>query len=201
MSSVIETMTDTWQTYIDDLARVLAATSFIGRDGGELPADVGYARWRNLTLRVREQRRTVYMIGNGASASMASHFAADLAKNGRLHTQTFFDLALITAISNDISYEQVFAEPLRRRGEGGDMLVAISSSGKSPNILAAASVAADLGMTIVTLTAKDPANPLRARGDLNLYVPAQTYGMAETAHAAALHRWMDLIQMADGELT
>jgi D-sedoheptulose 7-phosphate isomerase len=130
MSSVIETMTDTWQTYIDDLARVLAAASFTGRDGGELPADVGYARWRNLTLRVREQRRTVYMIGNGASASMASHFAADLAKNGRVHTQTFFDLALITAISNDISYEQVFAEPLRRRGEGGDMLVAISSSGK-----------------------------------------------------------------------
>ena len=201
MSSVIETMTDTWQTYIDDLARVLAATSFIGRDGGELPADVGYARWRNLTLRVREQRRTVYMIGNGASASMASHFAADLAKNGRVHTQTFFDLALITAISNDISYEQVFAEPLRRRGEGGDMLVAISSSGKSPNILAAAAVAVDLGMTIVTLTGKDPANPLRGRGDLNLHVPAPTYGLTETAHAAALHRWMDLVQMADGELT
>lgn len=192
---------DTWQRYVEELTGLLTGLAFTRRDGAGMGVDEGYGTWRDLTLRVRSQRRTAYMIGNGASASMASHFAADLAKNGRLHTQTFFDLALITAISNDISYEQVFAEPLRRRGEGGDMLVAISSSGRSPNILAAAAVAADLGMTIVTLTAKDPANPLRARGDLNLYVPAQTYGMAETAHAAALHRWMDLIQMADGELT
>jgi len=194
-------MADTWRRYIDDLAGILGGLAFTRGDGGDLTADEGYATWRDLTLRVRAQRRTVYMIGNGASASMASHFAADLAKNGRVHTQTFFDLALITAISNDIAYEQVFAEPLRRRGEGGDMLVAISSSGKSPNILAAASVAADLGMTIVTLTGKDPTNPLRRCGGLNLYVPAQTYGMAETAHAAALHRWMDLVQMADGALT
>jgi D-sedoheptulose 7-phosphate isomerase len=194
-------MADTWRRYVDDLAGILGGLVFTRADGSGLEVDDGYATWRDLTLRVRGQRRTVYMIGNGASAAMASHFAADLAKNGRLHTQTFFDLALITAISNDIAYEQVFAEPLRRRGEGGDMLVAISSSGRSPNILAAAAVAVELGMTIVTLTGKDAANPLRHTGDLNLYVPAQTYGMAETAHAAALHRWMDLVQMADGGLT
>jgi D-sedoheptulose 7-phosphate isomerase len=194
-------MGDTWRKYVDDLAGILGGLVFTRADGSGLEVDDGYATWRDLTLRVRGQRRTVYMIGNGASAAMASHFAADLAKNGKLHTQTFFDLALITAISNDIAYEQVFAEPLRRRGEGGDMLVAISSSGRSPNILAAAAVAAELGMTIITLTGKDAANPLRHAGDLNLYVPAQTYGMAETAHAAALHRWMDLVQMADGGLT
>lgn len=201
MSSTIDTTTDTWDRYIADLAGVLGGLSFTRADGSGLEVDDGYATWRDLTLRVRSQRRTVYMIGNGASASMASHFSADLAKNGRVHTQTFFDLALITAISNDISYEQVFAEPLRRRGEGGDMLIAISSSGKSPNILAAAAVAAELGMTIVTLTGKDAGNPLRRRGDLNLHVPAPTYGLTETAHAAALHRWMDLVQMTDGELT
>ncbi len=199
--SVISDSTDTWSRYVADLAGVLGGLAFTRADGGALTADEGYVTWRDLTLRVRAQRRTVYMIGNGASAAMASHFAADLAKNGRVHTQTFFDLALITAISNDIAYEQVFAEPLRRRGEGGDMLIAISSSGKSPNILAAADVAADLGMTIVTLTGKEPGNPLRKRGDLNLHVPAPTYGLTETAHAAALHRWMDLVQMADGELT
>ena len=201
MSTTIDTTTDTWTRYVEDLTGVLGRLSFTRADGSGLEVDDGYATWRDLTLRVRSQRRTVYMVGNGASASMASHFAADLAKNGRVHTQTFFDLALITAISNDIAYEQVFAEPLRRRGEGGDMLIAISSSGKSPNILAAAAVAAELGMTIVTLTGKDPANPLRRRGDLNLHVPAPTYGLTETAHAAALHRWMDLVQMADGELT
>ncbi|MFM7244177.1 MAG: phosphoheptose isomerase, partial [Planctomycetaceae bacterium] len=125
MNGVIEATTDTWQRYVDDLARVLGGLSFTRADGSGLEVDDGYAMWRDLTLRVRSQRRTAYLIGNGASASMASHFAADLAKNGRVHTQTFFDLSLITALSNDIAYEQVFAEPLRGRGAAGDMLVAI----------------------------------------------------------------------------
>jgi D-sedoheptulose 7-phosphate isomerase len=100
-----------------------------------------------------------------------------------------------------MGYDQVFAEPLRGRGRSGDMLVAISSSGRSPNILAAVEVADELEISVVTLTAKDAANPLRKRGDLNLYVAATTYGLAETAHAAALHWWMDLIQIEDGELS
>ena len=140
-------------------------------------------------------RRSVYLVGNGASASMASHFAADLAKNARLHAQVFSDLSLITAISNDIGYDQVFAEPLRRRGQAKDMLIAISSSGKSPNILAAAAVARQLRMKIVTLSAFAADNPLRRAGDLNLYVAADNYGAAESVHASALHRWMDLVQI------
>ena len=61
-------------------------------------------------------------------------------------------------------------------------------------------VADELELSVVTLSAKDAANPLRKRGALNLYVPATTYGLAETAHATALHWWMDLIQLQDGEL-
>ncbi len=189
-----------WQQHVQSLTRLLDGLSFTSRDGAPVEQDAGFAEWVDVTLRVRERRQTVYMIGNGASASMASHFAADLAKNGRLHTQVFSDLSLITAISNDMGYEHVFAEPLRRRGQRGDLLVAISSSGRSPNILAAIDVADELEISVVTLTAKDAANPLRQRGDLNLYVPATTYGLAETAHAAALHWWMDLIQLQDGEL-
>ena len=194
-------MSDSWQTYVADLAGVLGHLTFTRADGSGLAVDDGYATWRDLTLRVRSQRRTVYMIGNGASASMASHFAADLAKNGRVHTQTFFDLALITAISNDISYEQVFAEPLRRRG-GKDVGRVAGRTDRDQHVAPfAAAVAAELGMTIVTLTGKNPDNQLRKRGDLNIHVPAPTYGLTETAHAAALHRWMDLVQMTDGELT
>jgi len=189
-----------WQQHVQNLTRLLDGLSFTYRDGTEVGQDAGFDEWVDVTLRLRERRQTVYMIGNGASASMASHFAADLAKNGRLHTQVFSDLSLITAISNDMGYEHVFAEPLRRRGQRGDLLVAISSSGRSPNILAAVDVADELEISVVTLTAKDAANPLRKRGDLNLYVAATTYGLAETAHAAALHWWMDLIQLQDGEL-
>lgn len=189
-----------WQQHVQSLTRLLDGLAFTHRDGTAIGIDAGFAEWLDVTLRLRDRRQTVYMIGNGASASMASHFAADLAKNGRLHTQVFSDLSLITAISNDIGYEHVFAEPLRRRGQRGDLLVAISSSGRSPNILAAIDVADELEISVVTLSAKDAANPLRKRGDLNLYVPATTYGLAETAHAAALHWWMDLIQLQDGDL-
>lgn len=189
-----------WQQHVQSLSQLLDGLAFTHRDGTAVDVDAGFTEWVDATLRVRDRRQTVYMIGNGASASMASHFAADLAKNGRLHTQVFSDLSLITAISNDMGYEHVFAEPLRRRGHRGDLLVAISSSGRSPNILAAIDAADELEISVVTLSGKDAANPLRKRGDLNLYVPATTYGMAETAHAAALHWWMDLIQLQDGDL-
>lgn len=141
------------------------------------------------------------MIGNGASASMASHISADLAKNALVHTQVFSDLSLITAMANDINYDSVYSEPLRSRGNPGDMLIAISSSGRSQNILNAVITANGLRMTVVTLSAMDADNQLRGKGDLNVYVPAMTYGHAETCHAATLHAWMDSVSLTAGELT
>src|SRR5208283_4921493 len=106
---------------LNDLFRSLS-----GRIGDmEGDADGAITLWVEKTLLVRTCRRTVFVIGNGASASMASHVAADLAKNAHVHTEVFSDLSLITAIANDMSYEEVFAEPLRRRMKDGDMPVAI----------------------------------------------------------------------------
>jgi D-sedoheptulose 7-phosphate isomerase len=173
---------------------LLQGLSFRDARGRELDPARGFALWRRLALDVRASKGTIYLVGNGASASMASHFAADLAKNGKLHTQVFSDLSLITAISNDMGYEHVFAEPLRRRGQRGDMLVAISSSGQSPNVLAAVQIARRLKMNVVSLSAMKPGNTLRQSGNLNAYVAATTYGHAETCHAAILHHWMDIVE-------
>lgn len=159
----------------------------------EIGHDTGFDLWKRFVVGVRENRKTIYFIGNGASASMASHFAADMAKNARVHTQVFSDLALITAIANDMGYENVFSEPLKRRMDSQDMLVAISSSGNSPNIVSAVNAALSLEGTVITLSAMRPDNPLRRQGKLNFYVPADTYGLAETCHAAILHHWMDLV--------
>jgi len=183
-----------WRQNVDQFHSLLAGMVLTGRDGAVLDTDKAFTDWAGQTVKIRETNRSIYLIGNGASASMASHFSADLAKNAQLHAQVFSDLSLITAISNDIGYDQVFAEPLRRRANPGDMLVAISSSGKSPNIIAAVEVAREKKMTIVSLSAMSPGNPLRASGDLNIYVAAAQYGAAESAHAAALHWWMDLVQ-------
>lgn len=187
-----------WQQHTDRILRLLNGVVFSDARCRSLATDRAFARWRRMTLDVRRRSGTVYMIGNGASASMASHFAADLAKNAHVHTQVFSDLSLITAISNDMGYQHVFAEPLRRRGKRGDILVAISSSGKSPNVLAACVVARQLGMHIATLSAFSPDNPLRRAGALNAYVAADTYGAAETCHSAILHYWLDQV-VEDGE--
>ena len=74
------------------------------------------------------------------------------------------------------------------------MVVAISSSGNSPNIIRAVHQAKELGGTVITISAMNEDNAIRKLGDLNFYVPAKTYGLAETAHAAILHFWMDLVE-------
>jgi len=183
-----------WKQEIDKLYGILSKLSFLDSNGKKYGIDEGFQVWRKLTIDVKEKKQSIYLIGNGASASMASHFAADLAKNAHLHTEVFSDLSLITAISNDMGYEWVFAEPLRRRAKKGDMLVAISSSGNSKNLLRATEIARKIGLKIITLSAMSPQNPLRSSGDINIYVPAQTYGYAETCHAAILHHWMDMVE-------
>ena len=191
---------DRWQEYVGRLSRLLEQVSFQDAHGLELQPDQGFELWCELTRQVRDQRRTVYLIGNGASASLASHMGADLAKNAHIHTQVFTDLALVTAVSNDMGYECVFTEPLRRMAGRGDMLVAISSSGRSPNVLSAANFGREMGLIVVTLTGADPENLLRACGDLNAYVPAGTYGQAETCHGALLHHWMDMLDREQNKL-
>ena len=133
----------------------------------------------------------VFLIGNGGSAAMASHMAADALKNGHLRAHAFNDAALLTAAGNDAGYDQVFAIPLARLARAGDLLIAISSSGNSPNIVRALEAAAGLGVAAVTLTAKQPDNRARALGALNFYVPLDRYGWAESAHQVILHCWFD----------
>ena len=184
-----------WDSHIEELGGYLRAVAFTDAAGTERPADEAFTRWHDLAVCVREQKKTIHLIGNGASASMASHFAADIAKNAGIRTNVFSDLSLITALANDMSYELVFAEPLRQHACEGDMLVAISSSGRSPNILEAVRVAVERGLLVITLSGMSPGNPLRSTGCLNFFVPAVTYGYVETCHAALLHHWMDTIEL------
>ncbi len=160
--------------------------------GGGLDPEGAFDRLFRKALDARQRNATIFLIGNGASSSMAGHVGADLAKNGHLRTWAFNDPSLLTAIGNDDGYENVFSTPLRRLGGAGDMLIAISSSGSSPNIIKACATAHEMRMDLVTFSAMRPDNPLRKLGSLNFYVPATTYGHAESAHAALLHYWVDL---------
>ena len=160
--------------------------------GRPIPSETGFHLLFRKALQTKRMGSLIFLAGNGASSSMASHAAADLAKNGHLRTMAFTDPSLLTAVGNDIGYKEVFAEPLRRLANTGDMLVVISSSGRSPNILRATQMAGEMGVDVVTFSAMRPDNPLRKAGSLNFYVPAPSYGCAESAHAALLHYWIDL---------
>lgn len=180
-----------WLSHAKELNLIMNGLSVFESSGTETSIDNAFLLWKKTTLAIREEKKTIFLIGNGASASMASHVAADLGKNARVRTEVFSDLSLITAIGNDMGFENVFVEPLRRRMCAGDMLVAISSSGQSSNVILAAEEAQRKGGYIVTLSAMEKNNKLRSMGMLNFYLPASTYGMAETGHAAILHYWID----------
>jgi D-sedoheptulose 7-phosphate isomerase len=180
-----------WSTNVDEIAKCLRYLTATDGDGKPFDIEAAFALWTDWTAQIRERKRTIFLIGNGASASMASHVAADLAKNAHVHTEVFTDLALITAIANDLAFQDIFSEPLKRRLVPGDMVVAISSSGRSANILQAVETTRKLDGKVVTLSAMNSENPLSRLGDLNFYIPAQAYGMAETCHAAILHHWID----------
>ena len=167
--------------------------TFTNSSGELLSSHSGLSSWCDLALETHGREGCIFLVGNGASSSMCSHFAADLIKNARLPACVFTDAALLTCVGNDISYEQVFAEPLRRVALARDLLLAISSSGASPNILAAIRAGREAGMTVVTLTGMAADNPARQMGDLNIHVPAQTYALVETVHAALLHIWVDML--------
>jgi len=182
-----------WLDQIKQIDSILKSLSVTDKKGTLVDSDIAFQKWGDLTINIRKTNKTIFLIGNGASASMASHVAADLAKNAQIRTEVFSDLSLITAIANDISYEEVFAEPLKRRMTEGDMLVAISSSGQSPNVLRAVSEANKRYGFVITLSSMKQTNLLKDQGFLNYYVPSATYGLAETCHAAILHYWIDKV--------
>jgi D-sedoheptulose 7-phosphate isomerase len=187
-----------WTDYFGTISQGLAALVVTDHSGRELPVAEGVRQWVSMTRATQQRDAHLYIIGNGGSAGMASHMAADAAKNGRLRALAFNDSALLTATGNDLAYDQVFSLPLERLARSGDLLIAISSSGNSPNIVRALEVARGLGVRSVTLTGMRPDNKARALGDLNFYVPLRRYGWAESAHQVVLHYWFDQYQDEHG---
>jgi len=187
-----------WSAYIAAACSGLDRLAITGGTGEVLATADGFDRWIRITHDVHALERNIYLVGNGASAALASHFAADACKNCGLRAQAFTDPALLTAVGNDLAFEEVFALPLCRLARPGDLAIAISSSGNSPNIVRGIEAAHTIGMRIVTLTGMRPDNRARAAGDLNFYVPLPRYGWAESAHQVVLHYWFDQYQDEHG---
>ncbi len=146
----------------------------------------------NLKQNVLINRKRLVVIGNGGSAAIAIHTLTDYANAGGLRTVDFMSPSLLTCMANDYGFENVFAKPIEIWADAGDILFAISSSGKSPDILKACQAAREKGCIIYTFSGFDPGNPLRSQGRLNFYVPSTHYGFVELAHQTLIHCILDL---------
>jgi D-sedoheptulose 7-phosphate isomerase len=184
-------MANYFKKYCEAHDSALAELEITLIDGGEISHDRGFDDLCNLSSKLAENGCHKYFIGNGASAAFANHMALDWSKNGGIPSHTFGNSALLTAMGNDLGFDEAFSAPLGYYSKKGDLLVTISSSGNSANIIKSIEVAREKGMNVVTFSGLKPDNQSRKMGDLNFYIPAKTYGIVECAHQVLLHVWLD----------
>lgn len=185
--------------YINEFINKLQNTRIYLREKEEgISYDEGIQQLLDLFSKHKKNKSNLFFIGNGGSSAIASHMTADFMKNGGMNTYSLYDNAVTTCMGNDYGYEYIFSKPLEFLVKENDLLVAISSSGNSKNIVNAIQVAADRNAEIITLTGFKPDNQARRLGNLNVYVPSEKYGIVESIHNLILQQIVDMIMERDG---
>lgn len=181
MSTLIENI---WDQHVDTIVHGFNSINMKELEkAAELIALTSLSNYRN----------NIYTIGNGASASIAQHWACDYTKgcrSGGMRPRVISlaaNIPLMTAISNDISYDDVYAFQLEALGQEGDVLVAISSSGNSPNVVKAIETAKKLKIKTIALTGFSSSNKCAQLADISLHVDIPEYEAAEDVHQAIMH--------------
>src|ERR1039457_1017361 len=146
-----------------------------------------------ILIQARDEDRRIFVCGNGGSASTASHFVCDMLKGASFHRDKRFrimaltdSLPTITAYANDVSYDCVFVEQLKNFAEPGDVVMAISGSGSSPNVLQAVEHANSIGCRTVALSGRN-GGKLGPMAQLNLLAANQHMGRIEDVHTIVMH--------------
>ena len=178
-----------------ELHSVIISTQVTDVSGNRLDTEASILQTLDLLRDLRRRNGSLYLVGNGGSAAVASHSVTDFLNVARLRATTLHDSSLITCMANDYGYDNAFARILSTLAQPGDALIAISSSGKSLNICNAAAKVRELGGSIVTLSGFAPDNPLRTLGNLNIWLDSRDYGMVEIGHLFALHNVADRLRV------
>jgi D-sedoheptulose 7-phosphate isomerase len=178
--------------YFGTLERLLRGAEVTDHSAQVLPLEQGCEWVRRAAHEVHDGDNKIMFVGNGGSAGIASHLAIDYSKNGNLRSMAFNDPSALTCLGNDHGYENIFAKQIEFHGRAGDLLIAISSSGRSPNILAAVKAARARGCRVVTYSGFTEDNDLRRLGDINFFVRSREYGFVEVSHLALCHAVLDI---------
>ena len=145
-----------------------------------------FLRIIKILKKIKKDKKKVILVGNGGSAAMASHVSVDLSKLCKIRAVNFNEADLLTCFSNDYGYENWVKEALNFYADDGDLLICISSSGKSKNIINGAKFAKKKNCKIITLTGFDKKNKVRKLGHVNLWLNSKNYNLIEMTH----HVWL-----------
>ena len=148
---------------------------------------------KKMLLAVKKDNKKVMIAGNGGSAAMASHVTVDFTKQGGVRTVNFNESDLITCFANDYGYEHWIEKAIEFYGDENDLVILISSSGRSVNMINAAKFAKNMGLSVVTFTGFDSDNPLKKEGDLNFWLDSRAYNIVENIHQIWLLMVCDLL--------
>lgn len=178
--------------YFETLGALPARLEFTDRVGRPLAIEKVFDQVIGLARQAHDGGYKLMFIGNGGSSTIASHMAEDFSKAADIRAIAFNDPAFLTCLGNDLGFDQVFSKQIELFAKAGDVLVAISSSGNSQNILNGVLAAREKGCRVVTLSGFGPDNSLRGLGDYNIYVPNSEYGFVEITHSAICHAILDI---------
>ena len=139
------------------------------------------------------KKNNLFIIGNGGSAGVASHASNDFINMCSLKSITFHDISILTCLTNDYGYDQAYKILIDKFCEYGDIMISISSSGNSKNIINASKQFKEKfpSNLLITLSGFDKSNSLSAIGDFNFWVNSKSYGIVEIAHQFILHNISD----------
>ena len=140
----------------------------------------------NLIKRVSKLGNKVIIVGNGGSASIASHLTVDFINAAKIKAINFNESSIITCFANDYGYEHWVSKALEYYANYGDIVILVSSSGQSENMLIAANKAKSIGVEVVTFSGFHSNNPLRKLGNINFWVNSNAYNIVEMTH----HIWL-----------
>ena len=140
-----------------------------------------------------KKNKKIIIFGNGGSAAISSHVSVDLTKNAKIRSINFNEADLLTCFSNDYGYKKVFSKCIEFYADVGDIVIIISSSGKSKNLLEAAKICKKKKILLFTFTGFSKSNPLKKMGNINLWVNSRAYNIVENIHQIWLLSIVDRI--------
>jgi D-sedoheptulose 7-phosphate isomerase len=179
--------------YAADLRALLSASTVTDHSGAPLAFIDAMTAAASHISALRGTPAKVIVVGNGGSAAVANHFVLDLWNAAGIRAVSFADASLLTCMSNDYGYHNVFRKPVGIFADKEDILLAISSSGKSENILHAVEESKAKGLWCVTMSGFKPDNPLSRLGHINFHINSPSYGMVELSHAVLCHYISDML--------